>query len=397
MTEFSAEGAGALFQPRSDAASAGEVDADAVGTNAMRALILGMLLTDAQTALFGLDDELARVGVSRQTPAVLGWDARLEAADASDSILSRYDADNPERTSQSDGAERPFLEQRTDLWEGLQNSSDPADAIAWLRLVMASGPETVDGVAAASALSHWRRPSKGARVPAFLNEAREMLRTASEDPNSVAGEIALAARGTGIGRRREAADEERLPNAWKMVDESTDGLSIMVHGTWAWRGSWWYPNGDFHTYAKGGIRPNVYSGGAPFSWSGAYLRKSRRVAATRLARWVHDVSGGQVDTVFAHSYGGAIALESTTSGARYRTAVLLSVPVHRNYDIEWRHIERPVSVRLSFDLVLAAARARQRFPANVDELVLPLYPWRHGATHEPELWTEHDIANKLSL
>lgn len=271
MTEIGTEGADAFFQPRSDATSAGDVDPDAVGTNAMRALILGMLLTDAQTALFGLDSELDRVGVGRQTPAVLGWEARLEAADASDSVLSEFDAENPELAEQAAGTGRPFLAQRADLWARVQDSSDPADAIAWLRLVMASGPSTVDGVAAASALSHWRRPSKRARVPPFLNDAREMLRIAAEDPSSVEGEIALAARGTGIGRRREAADENRLPNAWKVVDESPDGLSMMIHGTWAWRGNWWYPSGDFHTYAKGAIRPNVYSGGAPFSWSGAYL------------------------------------------------------------------------------------------------------------------------------
>jgi hypothetical protein len=397
VTEISAEGADAFFQPRSDAASAGEVDGDAVGTNAMRALMLGMLLTDAQTALFGLDSELDRVGVGRQTPAVLGWEARLAAADASNAVLSELDAENPERAVQDDRSGRPFLAQRSDLWARVQDSSDPADAIAWLRLVMASGPATVDGVAAASALSHWRRPSKGARVPPFLNDAREILRTASEDANSVEGEIAVAARGSGIGRRRDAANEIRLPNAWKVVHESPDGLSMMVHGTWAWRGDWWYPNGDFHSYAKHAIRPNVYSGGAPYSWSGAYLSKSRRVAARRLARWVQDMSAGHVDTVFAHSYGGAIALESTTSGASYETAVLLSVPVHRNYDIEWRRIGRPVSVRVDFDLVLAAARARQRFPANVDELVLPLHPWRHGATHQPQVWSDHDIANKLSL
>jgi hypothetical protein len=137
VTEISDEGESASFQPRSDAASAGEVDPDAVGTNAMRALILGMLLTDAQTALFGLDGELDRVGVRRQTPAVLGWEARLEAADASDSILNQLDATNPEKATRPDDSERSYLAQRADLWTRVQDSSDPADAIAWLRLVMA--------------------------------------------------------------------------------------------------------------------------------------------------------------------------------------------------------------------------------------------------------------------
>lgn len=397
MSELGSSEGSEFFQPRPDPSSAGEIDPDAVGTNAMRALILGMLLTNAQGALFGLEAELEAVGIGGEMPAVTGWEARLETAEASDSLLRQLDAGDPGAEGRTTRSERPYLDQRTALWENVAESSDPADAIAWLRLVMASGPQTVDGVAAAAALSHWRRPSKGARVPKFLDDAREMLRVAAEAADPVAREIALAARGTGLGRRGDANQESALPNAWKPVDGPSEGLSTMVHGTWAWRGDWWHPSGDFHEFVRVDVRPNVYCGGAPFSWSGAYLSKSRRVAAARLARWVADLSGGSLDTVFAHSYGGAITLESTTFGARFRTAVMLSVPVHRNYDIEWRNIERPLSVRLNFDLVLAAARARQRFPANVDELVLPLYPWRHGATHQPALWSAHDIATKLSL
>lgn len=77
--------------------------------------------------------------------------------------------------------------------------------------------------------------------------------------------------------------------------------------------------------------------------------------------------------------------------------VLLSVPVHSDYDVEWSHIQRPQSVRIQFDLVLAAARARQRFGANVQEHVVPAYSWEHSVTHDPNFWAEHDLQRRLNL
>jgi hypothetical protein len=254
---------------------------------------------------------------------------------------------------------------------------------------------TVEGVAAAAALSHWRRPSKNDSIPEPLELARRILKRAKEADQPVAREIALAATGAGIGKGLVGRDEENFANAWKT--DPHEGLSTMVHGTFAWSGDWWFPGGDFHRYVQDGLRPNVYAGGAPFSWSGAYNGKNRSLAAQRLARWVTDVGSGQLDCIFAHSYGGGITLMSSAQGAKYGTAVLMSTPVHRNYDIEWRNIGRTVSVRLRFDLVLAAARARQRFGANVDEYIVPLFPWQHGITHTPAFWDEHDVAGHLGL
>lgn len=397
MTTSSDQPDGRFFAPREDAESAGESDADSVGTNAMRALMVGLLLGDAQDAMYGLESEFRRVGVPEGIPPLQGWEDRLDAASRSDAYLRQYDIAEPGTARPSDG--RPFASQRVALWQAVQEApSDPAFAVAWLRAVMAAGPETPDGTAAAAALSHWRRP-KGMtleQAPQFMVSARDLLRDASEGNDPTAREIALAARGSGVGVARQSNAEDSEVKRWR-VPRSAGDLSTMVHGTWAWRGQWWYPGGDFHAFVHQGVRPNLYSGGAPFSWSGAYLRRSRQVAAERLARWVEDVADNRTDTVFAHSYGGGITLMSTPLGACYETAVLLSTPVHQNYDVEWRNIARPLSLRLGFDLVLAAARARQRFGANVDELVLDLQPWRHGATHDPALWDDEGIAGMLGL
>lgn len=394
MTESADLGPNSYFQPRADAESAGAEDLDAVGTNAIRALLLGLMLSDAQEALFGLDGQLEVVGLERDVPAVAGWDDRLETAARADSLLRNLDIPSslgPRRERPS----RDYSSERTDLWVRARESpADPATSIAWLRTVMYSAPDRVDGVSAAAALSHWRRPKGAADVPGFLTDAREVLNRAAGGNDPAAQEVALAARRTGIARPGSAAEEDSEATRWKA---NPARCSITIHGTWAWRGDWWYPGGNFHSFVASTFRPNLYAGGAPFSWSGGYFRKSRKKAAQRLARWAADIAGGQLDTAFAHSYGGGIALMSTTSGASYDRLVLLSVPVHNDYDIEWRSIGKAQSVRLSFDLVLAAARARQRFGANVDELVLPLYPWSHGATHDPALWAKESIQQKLGL
>lgn len=394
MTESGTFNSDPHFQPRADADAAGSDDLDAVGTNAIRALLLGLMLSDAQEALFGLEGQLEVVGLERGVPAVSGWDHRLETAARADSLLRNLDVPlslGPRGESPS----RDYSSERTYLWVNARNSpTDPAASIAWLRTVMYSAPHRVDGVAAAAALSHWRRPKGATEVPGFLRDAREVLNRAARGDDAAAREVALAARRTGLARPGSAAEEDSEATRWKATPAQ---CSVTIHGTWAWRGDWWYPGGDFHSFVAKSVRPNLYAGGAPFSWSGGYFTKSRKKAAQRLARWSADIAGSQLDTAFAHSYGGGIALMSTTSGASYDRLILLSVPVHNDYDIEWRKIGKAQSVRLSFDLVLAAARARQRFGANVDELVLPLYPWSHGATHDPALWTKESIQQSLGL
>ena len=382
------------FDPRADAESAGADDLDAVGTNAIRALLLGLMLSDAQDALFGLEGELEVVGLDRDVPAVAGWDDRIETAARADTLLRNTNVPS----SLGPAYEQPsgeFSTPRMELWANARSApADAATSITWLRAVMYSAPSRVDGIAAAAALSHWRRPKEAREVPGFLTDARQVLNRGARGRDVAGQEVALAARRTGIARPGSAAEEDDEPTRWRATP---DRHSVTVHGTWAWRGDWWYPGGDFHSFVAKSIRPNLYSGGAPFSWSGGYFKKSRKKAAQRLARWVLDVGGGHLDTAFAHSYGGGIALMSTASGANYDRLVLLSVPVHNDYDIEWRNIGKAQSVRLRFDMVLAAARARQRFGANVDELVLPLYPWSHGATHDPGLWATQSIQQKLGL
>ena len=44
--------------------------------------------------------------------------------------------------------------------------------------------------------------------------------------------------------------------------------STIIHGTWANGGSWWQPGGDFWTYLRSAVDPNLYGKQDRFGWTG---------------------------------------------------------------------------------------------------------------------------------
>ncbi|MGV1005851.1 MAG: alpha/beta hydrolase [Candidatus Nanopelagicales bacterium] len=176
--------------------------------------------------------------------------------------------------------------------------------------------------------------------------------------------------------------------------------STMVHGTWGWKGDWWYPGGDFHSYVKQKFRPRLYSDGMEFAWSGAYRQKQRATAGDRFSRWVRSYSPvAGLGTVFAHSYGGEVVARAINSGAPVDELVLLSAPVNAHHVAALDRVTRVVDVRLDFDIVLALAGEDQRLPLHprVTECVVDKAFWKHGATHAPEFWHDEDVAARVGL
>lgn len=176
-------------------------------------------------------------------------------------------------------------------------------------------------------------------------------------------------------------------------------VSTMIHGTWGWKGDWWRPRSDFHEFVLRNLRPNLYSRGAKFSWSGAYSDKQRDLAARDLAEWARDVAPNGMQTVFAHSHGAEVAARAIIAGARIHELVLLSAPVTTHIDACAGTSLRLVDIRLRMDPVLALARARQRIPARPNLTTVLLNRWRlgHGATHEEVVWRDEDIAARGGL
>jgi pimeloyl-ACP methyl ester carboxylesterase len=202
--------------------------------------------------------------------------------------------------------------------------------------------------------------------------------------------IAGAALGTG--------DDEiyaRLPE--KGLSPTSPTTSLLVSGTGAWANSWYFTGGDFHSYILKEVRQDLFCGYNAFQWSGAYRKRDRHIAAERLAGWVGDVVGHELNALFAHSYGGVIALNATTHGLRVNDLVLLSVPAEE-VRVEWRNIAaRTVSLRIHMDLVLLAARRPQYFTENVEEHYLPHWFWTHSDSHDPEIWEREKCPQVLGL
>ena len=218
----------------------------------------------------------------------------------------------------------------------------------------------------------------------------EVLAEGSRSDDLLVREIAA----TSLGRL--ASEHPALDHPWSALSDEAPAsaplnTSLLVHGTFARRESWWQPGGDFHTYVLEHVRPDLYSEPDRFAWSGGYSAAARALAAEELVTWVRERSGMGLD-IFAHSHGGSVTMLATHGGISVGTLVLLSVPVHwRTYAPDFGELGRCVSIRVHCDLVILADRGGQRFrDPSITEHILPLW-FKHPATHDPEAWRRYGI------
>ena len=76
--------------------------------------------------------------------------------------------------------------------------------------------------------------------------------------------------------------------------------------------------------------------------------------------------------------------------------VLLSCPVHvHKYVPDFSRVARAISIRVHLDLVILIDGGGQRFhDPRIEENVLPIW-FDHFASHEPEVWQDHDVPSLL--
>jgi hypothetical protein len=341
-----------------------------------------------------MDQDLSAIGLPRLPARWGGWEHRKQVLAESDDVLARYHLLDEIRNREEEfwvaTGDEPADEQwsaRVDLWRSVAAYRRQEDAIAWLRVLMA-GHEPTTAAAAAVALATWQRP-RDIPVPSALECAQGVRASYAASRNADASVIAGAALGTdGDGFYA------RLPR--KGPSPTGPTTSLLVPGTNSWANSWYLAGGDFHSYILEEVRQDLFSGYHAFQWSGAYKKRDRAVAAERLAGWVRELNGPRLNAVFAHSYGGIIALNATTYGLEVDNLVLLSVPAE-DVRVEWRHIGRAVSLRIHMDLVLLAARRPQYFTENVAENYLPYWFWNHSDSHNPEIWKNEKCPEMLGL
>ncbi len=210
------------------------------------------------------------------------------------------------------------------------------------------------------------------------------------DDNYVAG---MAGR---IFALNPASDMQLFPNA---VPDGATGTSTIVHGTFAWGSDWWRPGGEFHKYLSTELSVGMYSKfGTAFDWNGALLQSRRNLAAKKLKAWSDEITGGEVEKLFSHSYGGEVSSIAIADGLLVEKLILMSTPAT---DIVQRIAENGqhiLDVRVRFDPVLATLRILRRGIGgerlkNVTKIDVG-WGW-HSATHDPEVWRANNIDAQL--
>lgn len=170
--------------------------------------------------------------------------------------------------------------------------------------------------------------------------------------------------------------------------------SLIIHGTWARRATWWQPGGDFHSYILQSVDPSVYSGSDRFDWSGGYSDHARALGALDLCNWIQN-KGLDSPDFFAHSHGCSVVLLANRTIDIGRM-VLLACPVHRNkYWPNFGRVHSVVSVRVHMDLVILADRGGQRFNhPEISENVLPIW-FDHSSPRNPDIWEQYHVPTKI--
>ena len=172
-------------------------------------------------------------------------------------------------------------------------------------------------------------------------------------------------------------------------------VSTLVHGTRAWRGSWWEPRSVFANTVRLESRTDLYDGYRPFSWDGALRKSHRELAGERLKDWFDDPPQLSPRTVIGHSYGGEVIALAVKSGLHPVEIVLLSSPISGVVQqlVSWRRDIRVVDVRLRIDPILMFTLLPQRFRGDQPaiQIISEKMNLSHSATHTVGFWNQENI------
>lgn len=188
--------------------------------------------------------------------------------------------------------------------------------------------------------------------------------------------------------------------------------SVTVHGTWARLSpdGWFKRTSALHQHLTAKASPNLFQGSNYFRWTGGYHRLDRRFGASDFGRWKRVEQVGPIDTVYAHSHGGNVALNLLASGEQARLLVLLHTPVLSRTDKAWERIrnnvQRVVVMRTRADLVMLADGLRNGSSMNFLQHQLPhrqvMPHWKekdswfsHGYFVTHSTWMKYDLANEI--
>ncbi len=289
------------------------------------------------------------------------------------------------------------------LWTTARDTSDPQAAVELLALSLRdpSPFARLSAIVGLLAIGSDSRPYAYSRVDEYL--LRMLFEEQYRAPN-VTGTLARNL------FDRIAGYDDDFPPPPDLSTRSRNGgsagsaepLSIGIHGTFSRYGeSRVAPSHRFYEYLTDTFSPDLFPDEARyFRWSGRYSRYDRRKGARDLPLWLDRIGKvTELDTVYAHSHGGNVALTAAAAGVKINFLVLLSVPPIERSAIEWAAINQNVdymfSLRTHLDRVVLIDLVASRVPAvrrtfNTERSVgLDFPPEANVHTASPIGWFSH--------
>ncbi|KRA25015.1 hypothetical protein ASD65_11710 [Microbacterium sp. Root61] len=322
----------------------------------------------------GVQDDADALGVPHvqgATPELEGWFDPDALDDLTDRALQHHWGRSWDGTYDAEGAAA--------LWEELDTTHLPTTLLALLNYAQRSDEE-LEAVAAAGSLAIITGQEAA--------QSSESLRRGFDSRDPLTQGVAAAL--TGWTTTGEAAPAQ--PSRPRIVGPT----STPIHGTWGLvtDTGWHKPGSSLHDHLRETVTGNLYDDDTYYFWSGEYSDQARADGARDLAIWRDVVSDtAWLDTVYAHSHGGNVALNALAAGQQIKMLVLLHTPAISRSAEEWATIRANVggviAMRTRMDLVvlgdsLKHFENRLKFnPRN-----LPHFPvvghWKHG-----DAWLSH--------
>ncbi|WP_434317388.1 hypothetical protein [Leifsonia sp. P73] len=285
------------------------------------------------------------------------------------------------------------------LWQEVDGTRRPEVLVALLNLRQRAGG--VEGAAAAAALLGLSRGE--------LRVSAELLSAAAGSSDELERGIALAALGP-----EPVPGPAPVPGPGPTAPVPLGAsVSTTIHGTWglvADDDGWYVPGSPMHDFLRDRVRDDLYDSRPDyFMWNGGYSDADRGQGAADLPVWTRRVSpqNDRLDTVFAHSHGGNVALSAAAAGQGIRLLVLLHTPAIERPDAEWAAIRAKVGgvvvMRTRLDLVVLADGTRHwTSRLKFDPQKLPHFPvmvhWRrregyfdHSYFVKRENWERYNL------
>jgi hypothetical protein len=279
------------------------------------------------------------------------------------------------------------------LWSALEETAEPLTAVALL-LNQLDSPSQIIRVSAATALL---------AVSTETDRARSTLAGIRRFGSPTARAMTALAIGSA-----------GAPPSARVAVPMTGDVSVGITGSFGrWREPQLTPGGPLFRLLKEEVSPNLYADAASyFRWAGGYSEASRRDAARDFSLWLK-TSGApdRLDSVFAHSHSGNVALNAVTLGVPMRFLVLIGTPALHRPEGEWstisRRLGRAISLRSRLDLVLLLDRLLGGGPEgpgsggptfgdafNCRVLAPPVW-FSHTALLRPSVWREFDLVEEI--